>query len=147
LAPASAGVAPIHQAALRENYAAAGVNVNIPIFNGHLFSARRAQAEFKARSEEENLRDIQDHVARDVRLAWLNANTALQRVDLTNQLLQEATLALDLAQERYKLGLSSIIELSQAQLNQTQAQIEQSSAKYEYAYQIANLDYQVGNAH
>ena len=123
------------------------MNVNIPIFNGHLFSARRAQAEFKARSEEENLRDIQDHVARDVRLAWLNANTALQRVDLTNQLLQEATLALDLAQERYKLGLSSIIELSQAQLNQTQAQIEQSSAKYEYAYQIANLDYQVGNAH
>lgn len=143
---ATAGVTPLHQAALSDHYAAAGVNVNIPIFNGHLFSARRAQAEFKAKAEDENLRDLQDRIARDVRVAWLNANTAYQRLDLTQQLLQEANAAFDLAQERYKLGLSSIVELSQAQLNQTQAQIEQTSAKYDYAYQIANLNYQVGIA-
>ncbi len=144
---ATAGVTPVHQAALGDNYAAGGVNVDIPIFNGHLFSARRAQAEFKARAEEETLRDLQDRVARDVRVAWLNAKTAFQRLDLTQQLLLEANQALDLAQERYKLGLSSIVELSQAQLNQTQAQIEQTSAKYDYAYSLANLNFQVGVTH
>jgi len=141
---ATAGVTPVHQAALGDNYAAAGLNVNIPIFEGHLFSARRAQADFKVRAEEENLRDLQDRVARDVRVAWLNANTGFQRLDLTNQYLQIANQALDLAQERYKLGLSSIVELSQAQLNQTEAEIQQVSAKYDYAYQIANLNYQIG---
>lgn len=144
---ATAGVTPFHQRQLADNYAAAGVNVNIPIFNGHLFSARRAEAEFKAKAEDENLRDLRDRVARDVRVAWLNANTAYQRMSLTDQLLQQAKQALDLAQERYKLGLSSIVELSQAQLNQTEAQIEQTSAKYEYAFQISNLNYQTGVSH
>lgn len=144
---AAAGETPVHQAALADNYAAAGVNVNIPIFNGHLFAARRAQAEFKARAEAENLRDLQDRIARDIRVAWLNANTAYQRLDLTHQLMQQATQALELAQSRYKLGLSSIVELSQAQLFQTQADIEQASAKYDYEFQIANLNYQVGASH
>ena len=144
---AAAGETPIHQAALADNYAAAGVNVNIPIFNGHLFAARRAEAEFKARAETENLRVLQDRIARDIRVAWLNANTAYQRLDLTRQLMQQATQALDLAQSRYKLGLSSIVELSQAQLFQTQADIEQASAKYDYEFQIANLNYQVGASH
>jgi outer membrane protein len=143
----TAGETPVHQAALGDNYAAAGLNINIPIFNGHLFSAQRAEAEFKARAEEENLRDLQDRIALGARVAWLNANTAFRRLDLTNQLFKEATQAFDLAQARYKLGLSSIVELSQAQLNQTQAEIEQASAKYDYAYQIANLNYQIGVSH
>jgi len=136
---ATAGVTPLHQRQLADNYAAAGLNVNIPIFNGHLFSARRARADLQAKAEEENLKDIQDRIARDVRVAWLNANTAYQRLDLTQQLLDQANQAFDLSQERYKLGLSSIVELSQAQLNQTQAQIDQASAKYDYAYQSAGI--------
>ena len=42
---------------------------------------------------------------------------------MTQQFLDQAKLALNLAQTRYNLGLSSIVELSQAQLQQTQAQI------------------------
>jgi outer membrane protein len=49
-----------------------------------------------------------------VRTAWLNANSASRRLSLTDQLLREATQALNFAQARYKLGLSSIVELSQA---------------------------------
>ncbi|HTR49004.1 MAG TPA: TolC family protein, partial [Verrucomicrobiae bacterium] len=56
----------------------------------------------------------------------------------------QANLALDLATSRYKLGLSSIVELSQAQLNQTQAQIAQSGAKYDYQTRVSELNYQIG---
>jgi outer membrane protein len=65
-------------------------------------------------------------------------------VGLTEKLLDQAKLALDLAQSRYDLGLSSIIELSQAQLNLTSAQIGSASAKYDYQAQRAQLSYQVG---
>ncbi|HEV2491683.1 MAG TPA: TolC family protein [Terriglobia bacterium] len=143
-AVATTGVTPTGQVPLAGHYAAAGVNVNIPVFNGHLFGARRAEANLRAEAEEQNLRNLEDQVARDVRVAWLEAHTAFQRVDLTQQLLDQANLALDLAQERYKLGLGSIVELSQAQLNQTQAQIEQASARYDYQAQLATLNYQVG---
>ena len=141
---ATSGVLPAHEDTLHNRYAAAGVNVNIPIFNGHLFSARRTEAELRAQAAEQNLRDLENRISRDVQVAWLNANTAYQRLGLTAQLLDQAKQALDLAQTRYDLGLSSIVELSQAQLNKTSAEIASASAKYEYDLQHAVLNYQVG---
>jgi outer membrane protein len=143
----SAGLIPLHQETLSNRYAAAGLNINIPIFNGRLYSARAAEARLRAEAADQNLRDKIDRVARDVRLAWSSAQTGFQRLALTQQLLNNADLASDLAQQRYKLGLGSIVELSQAQLNQTQARIEQASAKYDYQAQLANLNYQIGALH
>jgi outer membrane protein len=140
----SFGVTPYHQAGINDRYAAVGVNVNIPLTNGNLFAARQAEALFKAQAESQRVRDVENRVSRDVQVAWLNASTAFQRLGLTDQLLDQATQALDLAQQRYNLGLSSIVELSQAQLNKTQAELAQASAKYEYQAQRATLRYQIG---
>jgi outer membrane protein len=140
----TAGLTPYRVAQLGSRYAAAGFNVNIPIFNGRQFNALHAEAQAEAGARQQYLRDLQNAIVREVRKAWLNANSGYQRLALTQQLLDQANQALDLAQQRYKLGLSSIIELSQAQLNATQAQISQASAKYDYAAQLSALNYQVG---
>ncbi len=140
----SAGLIPYRQAGLTSRYAAAGFNVNIPLFNGRLFAARRAEAGDRALAQDQDLRDLQIRVARDVRQSWLQATSAFQRLDLTAQLFQQASKAYDLAQARYKIGLSSIVELTQAELNRTQAEIDQASAQYDYQIQISNLSYQIG---
>ena len=127
-------------------YAAAGFNLNVPIFNGHQFGALRAEATYQARAQSEYLRDLQDSIVRDVTTAWLNAKSGFQELSITQQLLDEASQALELAQSRYQLGLSSIVELTQAQLNQTQAQIDQASAKYDYQTEVSILNYQLGAA-
>jgi len=119
-------------------------NVTIPVFNGHLFSARREAARQRAMEADQRLRDQQERIARDVRVAWASAVTAFQRIDVTAQFLRQANLALQLAQGRYQLGLSSIVELTQAQLNVTNAEIENLSAKYDYQSQNAALQYTVG---
>jgi outer membrane protein len=142
---ATTGLTPYRQDTLDSRYAAAGFNVNIPIFNGRLFSARRNEANSIAHAQEQYLRDLQNRIVRDVRTAWLNANSAFQRLAVTEQLLAESTQAFDLAQSRYGLGLSSIVELSQAQLNKTQAEIARVSAQYDYESQIAYLNYQLGH--
>lgn len=126
------------------SYGGAAVNVNIPVFNGGLFAARSAAAEYRATEADQKLRDYQEVVARDVRVAWANATTAFQRLDVTAQFLRSATLALDLAQGRYNLGLSSIVELTQAQLNVTRAEIENLTAKYEYQADYTALQYAIG---
>jgi outer membrane protein len=139
------GVSPLHDdAKLSNRFAAAGVNVNIPVFNGHLFTARQTEAEIRAKAAEQTLRDQQNHVAHDVQVAWLNADNAQKRLSLTADLLAQANLALDLATTRYNLGLSSIVELSQAQLQKTSAEIGAASAKYDYGLQRAVLDFQIG---
>jgi outer membrane protein len=96
----------------------------------------------KTQATQDRLRDLQNRISRDVRTSWLNANTAYQRLSFTQQLLDQANLALELAQTRYKLGLSSIVELSQAQLQQTQAQISSTQAVYDYRLALALLRYQ-----
>lgn len=140
-----AGVAPVRAEGLDSTrYAAAGFNVNIPIFNGHLFGALRGEADAEARAQQQYLRDLQNRIARDVRTAWLNTQSGYQGLSVTQQLLEQARKALDLAQSRYKLGLSSIVELSQAQLNETQAEIADASAKYDYETELSVLSYQLG---
>lgn len=143
-AAGAAGLTPVGADQLAPRYAAAGVNVNIPIFNGHLFGALRTEANSRARADDQYVRDLQNQIVRDVRTAWLSANSAYQRLSVTAQLLKNATDALDLAQARYRLGLSSIIELSQAQLNLTEAQLDDATAKYDYQAQVSVLNYQIG---
>jgi outer membrane protein len=140
----TAGFVPAGEAAVPGRYGAIGLNVNIPIFNGGLFRARQTEAELRAKAATEQISDLANRITRDVRIAYLNAKTAFERVGLTAQLLQQAQLALDLAQGRYNLGLSSIIELSQAQLNLTSAQIANTSAKYDYQAQRTVVDYEIG---
>jgi outer membrane protein len=121
-----------------------GVNMNIPVFNGFLYSAQAKEASIRAQAASEQSRDLRDRIARDVRTAWLESNTAYQRVAVTAELLKEANLALQLAQTRYQLGLSSIVELSQAQFQQTDAAIGNTDAQYQYRLALAALNYQTG---
>jgi outer membrane protein len=140
----AAGVTPYGAAGLNDHYSAIGVNLNVPLTNGNLFSARKAEAQLRAEAESERVRDVENHITRDVTTAWLDARTAFQRLDLTGQLLAETSDALELAQERYSLGLSSIVELTQAELNKTRAEIEQASARYDYQARTSALRYQLG---
>lgn len=121
-----------------------GVNMNIPIFNGFLYSAQAKEAELRAEAASEQTRNLRDQVVRDIRTSWLAANTAYQRVSVTADLLKEANLALALAETRYELGLSSIVELSQAQYQQTDAAIGNTNAQYQYRLALAALNYQIG---
>jgi len=109
-----------------------------------VFSIARgpARQHFKTQAAQDRLLDLRNRISRDVRTSWLNANAAYERVGVTQQLLDQANLALDLSQTRYKLGLSSIVELSQAQLQQTQAQIGNAQAGYDYRLALAILRYQ-----
>jgi outer membrane protein len=143
----TAGFVPTGYETIPSRYGAIGMNVSIPIFNGGLFKARQAEAELKAKAAGENVNDLQNRVIRDVRVAWLSATTAYDRMGLTRQLLEQSKIAFDLAQARYDLGLGNIVELTTAQLNVTSAQIADASALYEYQTQKIFVDYQTGALH
>jgi len=118
------------------------VNVAIPLFNGFRFTAQEHEADLRAQAVQKEYEDLRNRIVRDVRAAWLNANTAYNRLAVSQQFLQQANQALDLSQTRYKLGLGSMVELNQAQLQQTQAQIGNVQAGYDYRLALAALRYQ-----
>jgi outer membrane protein len=140
----AAGYVPAADAAIPGTYGALGVNVRIPVFNGGLFRARRFEAESRAAAAEKGVQDLELQIQRDVRTAWLSARNAFERLDLTQQLLNQAKLSLDLAQARYNLGLSPIVELSQSQLQYTSAELARARAEYDYTAQVSILNFQTG---
>ena len=124
-------------------YGGVGVNIGIPIFNGFLYPSLSKEAGLRAQAANEQLRDLKDKIANDVRTSWLNSITAYNRIGVSQQFVNQTNLALKLSQERYNLGLSSIVELSQAQLQQTEAQIQYAAAKYQYRITQSVLRFQI----
>jgi outer membrane protein len=138
------GQAPVRNDQIPSWYGAMGVNINIPVFNGFLFNARAKSADLETEMKRKKLQDLEDKLARDVRNTWLDTQKAFARLTVTQQFLEQANLALELAQARYKLGLSSIVEFSQAQLQKTDADLQVTDAKYQYRVTQIMLAYQMG---
>jgi outer membrane protein len=141
----SAGVIPIHDPQLPDNYAAAGLTLNLPLFAGGLYAARQKEAELRAKAADESVRDAENNAIRDVRISWLNARNSFDRLRIAGQLLENSKRSFSLAQARYTNGASSIVELNQAQLNEISAEIEYASTKYEYLLRLSALNFQTGS--
>jgi outer membrane protein len=140
----TAGVVPIRDSELPANYAAAGVGLSLPIFAGGLYTARQREAALRAQAADQAVRDGENNIIRDVRIAWLNAQNAFERLRITQQLVENASRSFDLAQARYNNGVSSIVELNQAQLNKISAEISDADTKYEYLLRRSALNFQIG---
>jgi outer membrane protein len=140
----AAGDAPSHDVRLPDTYTAGGLQLSVPLFAGGFYQARQREAEYRARVAAEGLRAAEDNVTRDVRIAWLSLNNSRERFRTTQQLSRYANDAYQLAEARYKAGSSSIVELSQAQLQLTAAQIGEAGARYEVLIRQSALNFEVG---
>lgn len=140
-AAASAGLVPAHVAGIRSEYGAVALNISLPILNGNLFRSRIAEAELRERAATQRLQAAANEVRRDLRVALLSLDSAAQRVRLAGELVRQSTEALELAEARYELGLSSIVELSQAQLGKTQADLQEANARFEYQLHRAIVEF------
>ncbi|HTB82913.1 MAG TPA: TolC family protein [Candidatus Sulfotelmatobacter sp.] len=139
------GAAPWRDTHLPDDYAVGGVQISLPLFAGGLYTAREHEAEFRADVLNEQLRDAEDEVVRNVHLAWSNLNNADEQLETTGHLLSNAKESYELADARYQIGSSSIVELSQAQLNLTSAEITDTSARYNVLIRQAQLTYEIGS--
>lgn len=143
---AYAGDTPVYKSAptVNRTYATAGVNISIPIYTGGRLSAQRKRATYQAEAAKQELDARANLLSRDIRAAWNNTRTAYENIEVSKNLLSNSNETLELIQARYDLGKSSIVELAQAQLNETTAEIAAANAQYEYLIQRAVLSYATG---
>ena len=125
-------------------YAAAGVNLSLPLFTGFRIDAQVKEAHLRGDAAAKQVTELSNNISRDVQVATLTAQTAFRRIGVTANYSKEAAQAFSLAQTRYKLGLSSIVELSQAQLQSTQAAVAAVNARFDYLLALRTLDYTEG---
>jgi outer membrane protein len=124
-----------------------GVNINVPIFNGGLYSLRAAAAKLEAKAidKDASLREVE--IVRDVRMTWADARDAYLQIAVTQRLVDEANVAMRLAKARYDAGLGSIVELNQAELNQTSALITAATTRFDYLHAMTAFQFAMGSLH
>ncbi len=139
------GEAPVRDNHIPNWYGAVGVNINIPVFYGSLFHARAKAADLQTEVNRQKLANLRNSIARDVRTSWQDTSRAYERLSVTRQLREQTALALELAQSRYNLGLGSIVEFSQAELQKSEADIADTDAKYQYRLTQIVLAYTISS--
>ena len=72
---------------------------------------------------------------------------ALQRIDATNVLIGEADESLKMSQERFRAGVATSLEITDAEITVANARISNAQARYDYHTAHANLLLAIGILH
>lgn len=119
-------------------------SLSLPLFNGFRREQQVEQAEVQRRNAENDVRAQALRVTADVTAAHLSLATARQTVGLQEQNVRTARTALALAQERYRVGAISLVELLQARGDYERAETDRISAVFDVQRAFAALENAVG---
>jgi len=118
--------------------------LSLPIFNGFRREQQVEQASVQRRIAQNDLRAQELRVTADVTAASLSLSTAQQTVALQEQNVRTARTALALAQERYRVGAISLVELVQARGDFERAETDRITAVYDVQRAFTALEAAVG---
>jgi len=121
-----------------------GINIQIPIFNRLQTKTGIERARVQYENARLDLENLQLTVAAEVRQAFLDYQTAEKRLDVTDKQLRAAQQALDVEQERYNVGASTLVELTQARSSYVQASSNRVQAVYQFHFQQRLVEYYQG---
>ena len=120
------------------------LSLNFPLFSGLSDLGRIQQA--KAGLEQVKIlrNQVEERIKLEVRKAIFDMEEARERIEAQEENVKLARANLRIAEERYRQGLMSEIELRDAQLSLTQAETDYFQALYDYNVADAFLDRATG---
>ena len=124
----------------------AGVTFSLPIFNGLQRERRIEEARVGAQDAELQLRAQELRLRTDVETALLSLRTAYSAAQLQERVVERAREELRLAQERYRLGAASSVEVTDALTSLRESERARIDAVYNFHKSLAALEALVGRS-
>jgi outer membrane protein len=122
-----------------------GITLNIPIFDGFRTTNTIRQAQARADQLDATRDRIALQVELDVWQAYFDLDTAEASIDSAQALLRSASLAREVAQERYRAGVGNIPDLLSAQANEANARMQVIQAEMGWYSSLSQLNNAIGN--
>ena len=122
----------------------AGAIVSVPFFTGFLIQNQVAEATSQKREAESIYLALLQDIQLQVKENFLAMVTLIQQVKVAQAQVEIAREALGLARQRYKLGLSSIVEVTQSEVAVTAAETRLAETQYNAKIAEAQLRYAIG---
>jgi len=124
----------------------AGIVITWPIFNSFLTTDQIAETKFRQHAILREIEDLRQEVILQVHTAYLNWQASLQRIMRAEKTLAASRAELELAEKRYEAGLTSIIELEDAQRSYTYDDAAYADALYGFSITKAGVDRATGRS-
>lgn len=124
----------------------AGGMVSMPLFTGGLIENQVKEAAAQQAAAQAQSTNIEQALTQQVTNAYLDTVTFAQQIKLAEELVKTAQEALSLAKQRYKLGLGTIVEVTQSEVGLTTAQTKLAEAQYDYKIAEVTLAYAAGGS-
>jgi outer membrane protein TolC len=115
-----------------------GLSLKLPIYDGGAVDARRAEMHSKLRQEKIKTLDLQKQIELEVRLAYENARIAQEQILVSEKRVALLIEELEQAKRRYLAGVTTSLELSDAQTRLQQA--EESKIQTLRNYYISRVE-------
>ena len=125
---------------------AAGGFVSMPLFTGFMIENQVREAKAQKAAAEAASTNIEQALTQQVTNSYLDTISFAQQIKLGEEQVRTSQEALNLAKQRYKLGLGSIVEVTQAEVGLTAAQTKLAEAQYDYKIAEVTLAYAAGGS-
>jgi outer membrane protein len=124
----------------------AGIVITWPIFNSFLTTDQIAETRFRQHAILREIEELRQEVSLQVHTAFLNWQASIQRITRAEKTLAASRAELELSEKRYEAGLTSIIELEDAQRSYTFDDAAYTDALYGFSITKAAVDRATGRS-
>ena len=119
----------------------AGALVSMPLFTGFLIENQVSEATAQKEAADAASLNVEQALTQQVTTAYLETVTWAQQIKLAEEQVKTAQEALHLSKQRYKLGLGTVVEVTQSEVAVTAAQTKLAEAQYDYKIAEVTLAY------
>ena len=116
-----------------------GLTFSIPIFDGGQREGRISESRSRVRQESIRMKDVSDQVTLEVRNALLTLESSTQQVAVAEKGMELALKELTFARDRFTAGLTTNIEVTNAQTSVARARDNQIEALFRFNASRINL--------
>src|SRR2546422_2897561 len=118
--------------------------ISVPLFTGFLIQNQVAEATAQHREAQSIYLTVAQNIRLQIQDSFLDVVTLIQQIKVAEQQVIIAREALSLARQRYKLGLSSVVEVTQSEVAVTAAETRLAETQYDAKISEARLRYAIG---
>ncbi len=129
--------------ALRGNWVA-GLQLEVPIFQGHRTRFQREAAQAQIKAADAALEEVRNHILADVKQSVSEVQSKLEKLKTSRLQLEQAEQARSMAETQYNVGVISNLDLLDAQTQLTEARFMHLRSRYEYVMSRYSLEQAMG---
>lgn len=121
-----------------------GLTLSYPIFQGFNIENQRELALVNYKSASEDVKQVKDQIALDIKKAVLDLKSLLKQIEITDRNIKSAELDKFSAEESYRVGTGTVLDIQTATVNYNNLLINKSNLIYNFLLAQKQLDYYQG---